>query len=472
MKINETCKAALELYEQGFTPIPLVSGTKRTAVKWDKWTVDLAHEKIRRHFNIYPDHELGILTEGGLFVADADTEQGVGALHLLENSLDLTPRVVVKTARGEHHYYRLAEGVFAKSDAPEKLDHPQRIDIKTNRAMVVVPPSPGKSWDTFNIEHIDDLTKLTQAQVDAFYRHNGRDAPRPYKDSADAAVSASPSADDPDRQRIFEVAIPRIVELLSYMDPDCGYNDWFRVGAALNNESGGSDAGFQVFDEWSAEGSKYRGSNETLKQWRALSRYSGKRITLATVAMLAEQGGADLAAISHKYTAIELLMVDDNLVDSTGTAHSTNAGSDNEQPDGHLLAPFSLRGKSKAMLDEMADQIVLPGNVIVIGQFSVWYGKPNTGKTLLLLWICVQAIREGVIQGQRLYYVNADDTYHGLAYKTQLAEEFGFEILAPGHNDFKAKNLLPLLHDIVKAGQAARNDPDSGYVEEVCQSNG
>ena len=62
----------------------------------------------------------------------------------------------------------------------------------------------------------------------------------------------------------------------------------------------------------------------------------------------------------------------------------------------------------------------------MIGQLSTWYGKPNTGKTLLLLWICIEAIREEVIQGQCLYYVNADDTYRGLAEKTQLAEEFGF----------------------------------------------
>ena len=42
------------------------------------------------------------------------------------------------------------------------------------------------------------------------------------------------------------------------------------------------------------------------------------------------------------------------------------------------------------------------------------YAKPNTGKTLLVIWMLIQAIKDKKIDGKNVHYINADDDYKGL----------------------------------------------------------
>jgi hypothetical protein len=118
LKINAKAEAAVDLYRKGFTPIRVIAGTKATARNWDTWTANLDEDKIRHEFNRNPADDIGILLEENLFIVDADTPQGVAALHMLNENLDLDPGIIVQTSRGEHHYYLLGSGVYARSQAP------------------------------------------------------------------------------------------------------------------------------------------------------------------------------------------------------------------------------------------------------------------------------------------------------------------------------------------------------------------
>ncbi|POZ51172.1 bifunctional DNA primase/polymerase [Methylovulum psychrotolerans] len=118
------------------------------------------------------------------------------------------------------------------------------------------------------------------------------------------------------------------------------------------------------------------------------------------------------------------------------------------------LAQFSLKGRSNEMEKKMlADKFVL-GHIAIYGQATAIYAKPNTGKTLLTLWLLIQAIGEGAIEGADIFYINADDDYKGLVEKLKLAERHGFHMLAPGHGGFDTKAFLLYVQTMIKEDTA------------------
>ena len=73
------------------------------------------------------------------------------------------------------------------------------------------------------------------------------------------------------------------------------------------------------------------------------------------------------------------------------------------------LGCFSLSGQSKAMKSKMlADRYVLD-KIAILGQATAIYAKPNTGKTLLVLWMLIESIKLRRINGKDVFYINADD---------------------------------------------------------------
>ena len=82
------------------------------------------------------------------------------------------------------------------------------------------------------------------------------------------------------------------------------------------------------------------------------------------------------------------------------------------------------------------------------------YASPNTGKTLLILWLLMNAIRQGNINSYNVFYINVDDTPNGLIEKLRLADEYGFHMLAEGYNGFRANDLLNILAELIMNDQA------------------
>lgn len=130
--------------------------------------------------------------------------------------------------------------------------------------------------------------------------------------------------------------------------------------------------------------------------------------------------------------------------------HTRQAASD--------LRAFSIRGQSGAMKAQLLRDVYVMDRLAIMGQVTVFYAAPNTGKTLLALWMLDSAIDVGRIDPDNLFYVNADDTYKGLIEKTTLAERAGFHVLAPGHgpegHQFHASDLLGILQSQIDLKQA------------------
>lgn len=76
--------------------------------------------------------------------------------------------------------------------------------------------------------------------------------------------------------------------VLALLDPDMDYLEWFRVAAVIFNETGGDNAGFKLFDEWSCRGKKYRGTQETGRKWRSLNPKHPNPLGMGTLRRMVE----------------------------------------------------------------------------------------------------------------------------------------------------------------------------------------
>lgn len=101
------------------------------------------------------------------------------------------------------------------------------------------------------------------------------------------------------------------------------------------------------------------------------------------------------------------------------------------------LVGYSMKGNSKVLRTKMLDDTFVIKNMAVLGEYTIFYAPPNAGKTLITLHEIASSVQCGDLDGNKVFYINADDTYKGLVTKLEIAEEYGFEMLAPSHNDFE-----------------------------------
>jgi hypothetical protein len=125
----------------------------------------------------------------------------------------------------------------------------------------------------------------------------------------------------------------------------------------------------------------------------------------------------------------------------------------NTSPWGAILS-MSVNGKSSEMKKLMLDQNFILKDLAILGQWTVFYAGPNTGKTLLTLWLLREAIISGEINGNDVIYANCDDTYKGGVEKLTIAESAGFNMLLPTENGFRSDVLLGLMRQSAEAGEA------------------
>ncbi len=126
-------------------------------------------------------------------------------------------------------------------------------------------------------------------------------------------------------------------------------------------------------------------------------------------------------------------------------------------PDPKTKGPFSeylLNGKSEEMRNKMLDDKYILGEIAILGQATVLYAKPNTGKTLLVMFMLSEKILSGELDGSKVIYVNADDTHRGLVQKLEIAEQTGFGMVSPGYEGFRADMLLVKLAELIKNDEA------------------
>ncbi|MDD5229145.1 MAG: hypothetical protein PHD53_10090 [Methylococcales bacterium] len=113
------------------------------------------------------------------------------------------------------------------------------------------------------------------------------------------------------------------------------------------------------------------------------------------------------------------------------------------------FAKFSITGNLDAMKTQMLNDVFVLDGIALLGQLTAIYAKPNTGKTLLTLWMLAESIKAGRIKGENVYYINADDTYKGLVTKGEVAKKYGFSMIAPNENGFKVEDFSSHLRQLI-----------------------
>ena len=171
LKLQSYAAAAQSWFGFGLQVIPLLPGTKKTATKWSHWLNGLSQWRIVKYWSRYPTHEVGFIVGANVIVLDADAPESLAALVAIEKKFGITPNLVIQTRRGQHHYFRLALGAFAKNDSHGTADHPERLDVKVKRSMVVLPPSTGKSILVADAGNAGELTEVSQEFIDAVFMH-------------------------------------------------------------------------------------------------------------------------------------------------------------------------------------------------------------------------------------------------------------------------------------------------------------
>ena len=140
--------------------------------------------------------------------------------------------------------------------------------------------------------------------------------------------------------------------------------------------------------------------------------------------------------------------------DDVVKTHPTATVYGQEQSALQQLNQYSLTGQSAKLRQQMlADQFVLK-NIAIMGQWTTIYGAPNSGKTLITNWLLREALMSDAIDGERVYYINADDNYRGLVEKIELAEDWGMHMIAPHHNKFAVNQIPELLTELGNDGGA------------------
>jgi putative DNA primase/helicase len=72
-------------------------------------------------------------------------------------------------------------------------------------------------------------------------------------------------------------------ELIGEQDPDGSYDEWLRVGMALHHETGGSNAGLAIWNDWSARGKKYKGLSDLGTHWSSFRSDIRNPVTLGSL---------------------------------------------------------------------------------------------------------------------------------------------------------------------------------------------
>ena len=439
----------------GLKVIPIAPGTKQTAVKWDSWLDGLSDDKINDHWSKHPEHEVGFIVGDGIIVLDADSPEATVALATLEQSFDVVPNMTVKTSKGTHHYFKRAAETFSKSDSHSTQEHPDRLDVKTGRAMVILPPSTGKSLDIDEAENAGELPEVSQAFIDAVFRHNGRPAPRPF-----VSVPSENSASESSSQETAQLKA-----LLDQLPSDIGYDDWLHGGMAIFHETGGSSEGLDLFDAWSSKGRSYKGRKEIEDKWRSFNVTQNSPVTIGTlIKMVRDNGGTgptDFTVVPFEVVeAVEAVKASPKPCAPKMSAVLSEvkpmvAAVTPDRKAANPLDKFSLRGMSDALEKNVVASAPLLGEVALMGQVTVYFAAPNTGKTLITSSLLIDAIKEGHVDPTSVYYLNMDDTSQGLLEKLRMAEEYNFHMLAEGHLDFTAKEFPKFLRKMTETDQAS-----------------
>lgn len=185
--------------------------------------------------------------------------------------------------------------------------------------------SAGKRADEFGFEVFSSSGFVTMTgsmtdTVDLLGLHNTiAPVPEHLRDYCDKRFGGNAPTQDPDDfmagyEPRLQLSVGQMETMLSHLDPDMDRQHWINVGMALHHECEGDDTGFDIWNDWSANGGKYVSEEDLRVQWDSFTRRAGpgrRQVTMRSVIWMAKEAGyqhvkpvADSASLSDVADAI------------------------------------------------------------------------------------------------------------------------------------------------------------------------
>lgn len=281
-----TLEVALDWGRKGFKIFP-ATNSKKPAVKGSWKTEASAHpKKIRDMWRSTKDDTLIGLPcgENNIVVLDFDiykpgSESGRKEFEELFG-VDLSEHpYVVKSQRGGYHYYFRMPDDIRIPCAANWLEI-KGLDIRGEGGYIIAADEIRYHTIRGSIENIEEFP----SEMANLFAPTGQTIPHDYTDDVvdDSVVATAERLTD-----------PRLSSALDCIPAD-DRNEWcLGVGAALHNKSGGSEAGYLLWDKWSQRSKKYQGQKDTNTQWNSFAVGHANPKTEASIYRLAYDHGWD-----------------------------------------------------------------------------------------------------------------------------------------------------------------------------------
>jgi hypothetical protein len=268
-KAGAVLAAALEYAAKGWMVFPArFKGKDKLSWKSKKfndglnWGMTTDPEEIRRDFTNPKFRNAGIglpTVVSGFFVLEVDTPEGhdvdgIAALAALEakhGPLPPTRRAISPTG-SVHYYFKCPVDSAIKNSASEVAPG---VDVRGKGGMVIAPPSvrPGKGEYKWLDE--GEIVLPPPWLLDEVAAAASKDKPA-------GAQSAGAGEQPSDKQTDKQADPAKIARAMRVIPNDnLGWEKWNEWGMTLWAATGGAEAGFDIFDEWSRKSDKFKAEN-------------------------------------------------------------------------------------------------------------------------------------------------------------------------------------------------------------------
>lgn len=120
----------------------------------------------------------------------------------------------------------------------------------------------------------------------------------------------------------------------------------------------------------------------------------------------------------------------------------------------------AARGNPEKLREILQNADPIIPRMLVRGTTSVWFALPNGGKTLFTMHSIIDAIEAGRLDGIYTFYINEDDNLEGFTQKTELAEQYGFNMISSVQSTDdgirNANDILAVLAEIADMPECAK----------------
>ena len=98
-----------------------------------------------------------------------------------------------------------------------------------------------------------------------------------------------------------------MTEVMTHLDPNCGYDEWLRIGAALHHQGEGAEDWLELWDSWSSGGSTYA-EGVCAEKWDSFSQQRARgAVTLASLLHMTKDKRQETRAVERRSVMDELL---------------------------------------------------------------------------------------------------------------------------------------------------------------------